>query len=164
MESHASVVQRKKIQVETVKPATIMSSLEEIASEVDRESSIQKEVRTLNAEELNDVWAKFVREIESEYVKKMISTTDIHLIEDEIKINVKHKRVKEAITTEFNSIMFLRTEFGNPELKVHIDVIESESDSATEKRLVTKKEKFEYLVEQNPNILEMTRRFKLKFD
>lgn len=163
-ETQTNVVQRKKIQVETVKPATILSSLKEIASEVDRESAIEKEVRDLTKEELDQVWSKFVREIESEYVKKMIAHTDVHLLEGEINIKVNHKRVKEAITTEFNSIMFLRSEFGNPELQVHIEVSENAEDVEQEKRLVTKKEKFEYLVEQNPEILEMTRRFKLKFD
>ncbi len=149
---------------EVLKPTSIMSSLHEIASEVDKEQQIKKEVRDLNQEEVVLAWQNFIGEIESEYVKKMLATTEAKLTEGEICILVNHKRVREAITTEFNCIMYLRSEFGNPELKIQIEVEDTGEHEAAEKRLITKKEKFEYLVEKNPDILELTRRFKLKFD
>ena len=158
-----TVIQKSKPKVETVKQSSIFSSLQEIASAVDKELLLEKKVRSFNQEELGQVWQEFIDSIDSDYVKIMLKSTLIKIEGDQIEITVDHKRVEEAITKEFNCIMFIREQFGNAELQVQIKVEEAEN-AVVEKRLITKKEKFEFLVEQNPSILEMTRRFKLKFD
>lgn len=147
----------------SIKQATIFSSLQQIASEVDEELKHDKKTTPFNADELAKVWDVFTARIDSEYVMQMLKTTVVQIIDDGIQIDVNHKRVEAALVREFNCILYLREAFLKPEMAVNVIVNEA-LEEVTEKRLITKKEKFEFLVEQNPSILEMTRRFKLKFD
>ncbi len=143
---------------------SIMSSLQDIAKEIDKEKKNKKKARELNAQELAEVWELFIVQTDSSYMRQLLANTKVVLEKERIDIVVDHKRVQEAITKEFNCIIYLREAFGQPELDVHVHVEESNESKTVEKRLITNKEKFEYLVEKNPNILEMTRRFNLKFD
>jgi DNA polymerase-3 subunit gamma/tau len=164
VESQKRIQPKPKPKIDAVKTTSIMSSLQEIASIVHQEQQKKKEIIDLSDEELQRIWTTFIDQIDSEYVKAMLEPTEIKLDGKEVCIQVDHKRTEEAITKEFNCIMYLREAFGRPELKVRVEIDESEAEVMVEKRLITKKEKFEFLVEKNPHILEMTRRFKLKFD
>mgnify|MGYP000483120440 CR=1 FL=1 len=164
------VVEEKVVKKESkaprskVRSTSIMSSLQQIASQIDKEKAQKQDTRELNSSELAEVWSEFVTHTDSDYMHQMLSKVDVQLIDKQIKIIVDHKRVVEAITREFNCIMYLREAFSLPELVVDIDIDESADQETSEKRLITNKEKFEFLVEKNPTILEMTRRFHLKFD
>ena len=152
--------------VEKPKQSSMFSgglSLAKFSAEVDEELKLSKKERPFNREELDKVWETFMERIDSEYVKQMLKSTVLQIVDDGVYMEVDHKRVEEALVREFKCIIFLRQQFDNPKLKVEIKIEEQENE-VVEKRLITKKEKFEFLVEQNPSILEMTRRFKLKFD
>lgn len=144
--------------------SSILTSLDKLAHEVNKDKAKKKSRRSFNQEELESVWNEYIENLESEFMSKMLSHIKVEALENKGIINVNHKRVEEAITKEYNSIIFIREAFGNPELDVEIVVDQSQDNSPKTKRLITNKEKFDYLVEKNPSILELTRRFKLKFD
>lgn len=149
---------------QTPKRTPIMSSLAAIGAQIDKEKGVKTTTRELTQETVLSAWNEFIVHTDSNFMEQMLKSVQVTLIDKEIKIVVNHKRVVEAITKEFNCIMFFREAFSLPELAIIIEVDEVEEDTPKMRRLVTNREKFEFLVEKNKHILEMTRRFALKYD
>lgn len=146
------------------KRTSIMSSLAEIGAQIDKEKGVKSKTRDLTQEEVDKAWNEFIEHTDSNFMENMLKSVAVTLEDEKIQLLVNHKRVVEAITKEFNCIMFLREAFHLPELVINIEVEEVEDDTPKRRRLVTNREKFEFLVEKNKHILEMTRRFALKYE
>ena len=143
---------------------SISSSLNEIGEIVTKEKGEHDTQLTRNQESLIELWNQFLSEIDSPYFNQLTANTILAFREDHIYIEVDHKRVEEVITKEYNLIKFLRQMYHDGDLQVDIVVNEEHHHQENARRLVTSKEKFDYLVEENPDILELVKRFKLTFD
>lgn len=151
----------------TKKPAVgtslMLSSLQELGHQIDEEKKSAADLPEKTNDALLQLWSAYLSEVDSPYITQITQDTSLYWKNDKIVIEVNQNRVREVITKEFNLIKYLRNAYGEPELKISVDVLEG-TDIKASRRLITNKEKFSYLVDENPVIIELTQKFQLSFD
>lgn len=122
----------------------------------------------LNLEVILKAWKTLTEELESKYVRAAMKAAKVDFDgKDHVLLRVGRQFTRETLVGEPAIIEQLRNKLGAPRLKMKVEVDEALAEKQVIKKPpkpLTVKEKYDKMLEINPLIQEMRKRFKLKAD
>lgn len=142
---------------------------EELQSQVNEESAQTNDaVSLLNQENLEATWKAYYEKVTSPSVKSVFKHAEISVIdEDSILIKVGSTMGKGMVQQEYELMNFIRTSLKHPKLilKIEIDATKTPVDNKPKPtKLSSPAEKYNKIIELNPMVEELRKRFDLKMD
>jgi len=144
-------------------------SKDELQSQVIQEKAEESSQESqLNQENLEQTWKEYYDQITSPSVKSVFRNAEVSIIsEDNIQIAVASTMGKGMVQQEYGLMDFIRKKLCHDKLvlEVIIDPTKLPVDNTPKpKKLSTPKEKYDRIIEMNPLIDELRKRFDLKVD
>ncbi len=142
---------------------------DELQSEVVKEHAKEtsKESR-LSQENLEATWKEYYEAITSPSVKSVFRNAEVSIIdEDKILITVGSTMAKGMVQQEYELMSFIREKLHHDKLILDIKIDTSKipvDNTPKPKKLSTPKEKYDKMLEINPKVEELIKRFDLKID
>ncbi len=142
--------------------------LSDLEEELDNEDQGPvEEQKEISLEKFQEVWNEYTQNVKSPSVKTTISNADFELKDAAIQVTVGSTMAKEMVQQEVELMQFIRDQLGNQELIMEIlidpDKLPEEA-KVKPKKLFSTKEKYDQMLNVNPLIDEMRKRFDLKPD
>jgi DNA polymerase III subunit gamma/tau len=174
IQSQAEAIQQVK--EEAPKPAATMTAIPKIGmtninsireSIMQNEAKLAENKKKLTTEHINTIWNKYIEEVESKSTQTVLKNVILALDNKEIHITVPSNLAKEMIIQEGNLIDRLRSECGEPSLAFNIKIDTSQFPEIEEVKPVqslTQRERYMKMAENNPALVELTKRLELKLD
>ncbi|MFK7772389.1 MAG: DNA polymerase III subunit gamma/tau [Saprospiraceae bacterium] len=148
---------------------TSIPKKEDLQSQVNEElaQSIDS-VSRLNQENLEETWKSYYEKVTSPSVKSVFKHAEVTIVdEDSILIKVGSTMGKGMVQQEYELMNFIRTSLNHPKLilEVEIDASKIPVDKKPKPtKLSTPAEKYNKIIEMNPKVEELRKRFDLKLD
>jgi len=146
----------------------MIGSVEDLVNETKKELSEKSSKKLeLDLKTAESVWKEHKKTLESPSSKNILDNVKIKIIGDSIKIIVPNSVSKEEISQESGLYKKIREKFNNNDLIINIDVDRSvfpELQEKQGKKIYTMKEKYDHLVEKNPDLDYLINKLKLKID
>ena len=134
---------------------------EEIAQNIDS-------VSQLNPENLEATWKAYAEQITSPSVKSVFKHSEVIIVdEDSILIKVGSAMGKGMVQQEYELMDFIRTSLKHPKLVLKVEVDTTKApviNKPKPTKLSTPAEKYTKIIEMNPKVEELRKRFDLKLD
>ena len=121
----------------------------------------------LNKENILDCWNQYIESVQSPSVKSTLMHAIPDLVEGKISIAVGTQTARTRITEETELIEKLRSLFHDESIELHVWVDPALDKSAPvkkPKKLLTNREKYEFLVKKNPYMVDLKRKLDLIVD
>ena len=142
-----------------------LSDLEEtLEKEDDKPDEAKKEI---SFEAFLENWNEYAKNIKSPSVRTTISNAELELNGDTIKVTVGSTMAKEMVQQEADLMQYIRDQLGRQDLfmEIFIDPDKLPDEAKVKpKKLLSTKEKYDLMKQENPLIDEMRKRFDLKPD
>ena len=142
--------------------------LSDLEEELEKENEeVSEEKSEISTERFKEVWDEYAENIKSPSVRTTISKAEFTLEDDMVKVTVGSTMAKEMVQQEIELIQFIRDQLNRPDLLMTIDVDPDklpEEAKVKPKKLLSTKEKYDLMKNENPLIDEMRKRFDLKPD
>ncbi len=146
----------------------MIGSVEDLVNETKKELSEKSSKKLeLDLKTAESVWKEHKKTLKSPSSKNILDNVKIKIIGDSIKIIVPNSVSKEEISQESGLYKKIREKFNNNDLIINIDVDRSvfpELQEKQGKKIYTMKEKYDHLVEKNPDLDYLINKLKLKID
>jgi hypothetical protein len=115
---------------------------------------------------IDKCWKDFYKSLESAYLKQALKKVQVVFKDDIVHINVGDQTSHDLINKNVNFPLHLRQTLKSPNLKIetHIESHLADQKEETKRRFHTNKERYDYIVEQNPIVQELTKKLDLKLD
>ena len=116
---------------------------------------------------INEVWNTYKDSVTSPSTKVTLENIKIDIEGDSIHIIVPSSVSKEEISQEVHLYEKLRKKFNNNDLTISITVDRShfpELEDLQSKKIYTMKEKYDHLMEKNPDLDYFVKKLNLKID
>lgn len=158
---------KSNIKLSAFKVGGALGSLSEIESEVMENSASYEEKASTSLEEVQKTWVDYANQVDSPSAKAYLKNTEVRLFETEIEAIVASTVAEGAIRTEQKLMHFMRQHTGVRGLTMKITIDPSrrpKGDAVVVKKLLTNKEKFEKMVDRNPALTELRKKFDLRID
>lgn len=148
---------------------TSIPKKEDLQSQVNEESAKSNDsVSRLNQENLEATWKAYYEKVTSPSVKSVFKHAEVIVVdEDSILIKVGSTMGKGMVQQEYELMNFIRTSLNHPKLilEVEIDASKIPVDKKPKPtKLSTPAEKYNKIIEMNPLVEELRKRFDLKMD
>ena len=142
---------------------------EELQSQVNEESAQTNDaVSLLNQANLEATWKAYYEKVTSPSVKSVFKHAEISVVdEDSILIKVGSTMGKGMVQQEYELMNFIRISLKHPKLilKIEIDATKTPVDNKPKStKLSSPAEKYNKIIEINPMVEELRKRFDLKMD
>ncbi len=145
-----------------------LGKIDDIRSGIEEEEKKQSARRQeLNTQIVTDVIADYISTLDSGGVKSAINTMKYDLDDTTIKLFFPTNMMKDMIHQEVNLLQAFRDKSGINNLKFEFSVSDDhfpDREKYQPKKLLTTKEKYETLVERNPLVDTIRKKFDLKID
>lgn len=145
-----------------------LNSLEALVQQVAEEEALNASAgEPLTDENLKRVWQEYMDEVESQATSTSLKNAIVSFDEGAVNVIVPSTIAKETIIQEIPLIEKIRKNFNvvDMPLIIEIDVSKFPDFAVVKKpKILGPREKYEKLVEINPLIMELTKRFDLKPD
>ncbi len=120
----------------------------------------------LDAESLAAAIARYCERCKREATKTMLEKAQFELDGTLIRCRVSSAIMAQTISRERALMDFIRQYFGNDQLALKIEVVETQGTAPSDRkpRPVTRHEQYHYLAAKNPVLRALQKRFQLDFD
>jgi len=121
----------------------------------------------ISPEQFQEAWNKYAEQIKSPSSRTTISKAELELQGNTVKVTVGSVMAKEMVQQEGDLMQFLRDQLGRPDLLMEIFIDPEklpEEARIKPKKILSTKEKYDKMLQVNPLIDEMRKRFDLKPD
>lgn len=155
------------IEESAAKPMTASLSLEALDAEVADEVEVQvRKLEDVPMEEIAKAWSSYADSITDDLLRGILRDTKVLVEEGVLIAMVATSYAKNEVLQEREMMEYLREELQVPDLKREIRIDETRKKKAPppKKKLLTPKEKYIQMREQNPMITEIRKRFDLSPD
>lgn len=182
-ETHPILKEPKPVSVETaqenppLKPKLRRSSkhnivsiknLTDLAEEVKREEGEEvKQQKPIALEEVKKTWMEHAKTVESGSLQSILKNTALSVEGDKIIAKIGSKLAENLVRQERDLLEKLRAIFNRPSLVIEIKVDENraaKNDTSKRKKVLTPKEKYLLMLEENPLVKDLIKRFDLTLD
>ena len=142
---------------------------EDLQSQVNEElaQSIDS-VSLLNQENLETTWKAYYEKVTSPSVKSVFKHAEVIVVdEDSILIKVGSTMGKGMVQQEYELMNFIRTSLKHPKLILEVEIDASKVPVVAKpktNKLSSPAEKYNKIIEMNPKVEELRKRFDLKMD
>ena len=148
---------------------TSIPKKEDLQSQVNEEiAQTSDAVSLLNQENLEATWKAYYEKVNSPSVKSVFKHAEVTIVdEDSILIKVSSAMGKGMVQQEYELMNFIRTSLKHPKLILGIEVDATKAPVTTKPKptqLSTPAEKYNKVIEINPKVEELRKRFDLKLD
>jgi DNA polymerase-3 subunit gamma/tau len=148
---------------------TSIPKKEDLQSQVNEEiAQTSDAVSLLNQENLEATWKAYYEKVSSPSVKSVFKHAEVTIVdEDSILIKVSSSMGKGMVQQEYELMDFIRTSLKHPKLILGIEIDASKAPVTTKPKptqLSTPAEKYNKVIEINPKVEELRKRFDLKLD
>lgn len=148
---------------------TSIPKKEDLKSQVNEELAQSNEsVSRLNQENLEATWATYYEKVTSPSVKSVFKHAEVTVIdEDSILIKVGSTMGKGMVQQEYELMNFIRTSLNHPKLILEVEIDATKvvvNNKPKPTKLSTPAEKYNKIIEINPLVEELRKRFDLKMD
>ncbi len=125
-----------------------------------------EEVESLTQEEVQTAWDAYRDKVNSDSLRLQLKAANVSVDQLAIKAVVTSSRMESAIREEHALMDFLREALGSKKITLTIEVDESlrEEIPVTKPKILTPKEKYLLLRENNPAVEDLRKRFDLRPD
>ena len=120
--------------------------------------------KVINIDEVQETWNAYAAEQPSQSVKAVLTNTSLHVKNNAIVATVGSNMSKAVILQETDLIERLREALGVPRLTIKIEIDDDLIGQSETPKILTTKEKYELLCEENPAFLLFQKKFDLKID
>lgn len=143
-----------------------LSSLNHLVRAVEKKYEERKELDSLviSLDQVEAIWNEYAENQTSQTVKAVLKKTQLDVINNSIVATVGSMVSKSVILQEVPLIEDLRTKLGVPRLTISIEIDGRYIENEERPKLLTTKEKFEHLCNQNPQLVSFVGRFGMKPD
>lgn len=145
-----------------------LNSLEELVKQVVEEEAIQADSgEEFNNENLHKIWKDYIGSIESQATISSLNNTVLECREKSVLVYVPSQIARETIIQEVLLLEKIRTTFNIQDLpfEIVVDIEKFPNFKVPEKpKLLSPQDKYRKLVEINPLVGQLTKRFGLKPD
>lgn len=150
----------------TLESSPALGSLSQMVEEVEKNYTDLKELQSpvVALDQVQAIWLAYANDQTSQTVKAVLEKTTLDVQNNGIVATVGSMISKSVILQETKLIEQLRSELGLPRLTIKIDIDESAQVAQRKSKVLTAKEKFEILCQQNPHFRIFQERFGLKLD
>jgi len=144
-------------------------NLDDLENEFDEEVNTDTEApkEALDPTALRQVWNQFSETVSSPSLRTTLKKAELQIDINQVNVIVTSTIAKELIQAEGNLMPYVREHLKREDLTMSLSINSSKTDTETmakPKSLLTIKEKYEMMKEQNPNIEDLRKRFDLKPD
>jgi DNA polymerase-3 subunit gamma/tau len=148
---------------------TSIPKKEDLKSQVNEELAQSNEsVSRLNQENLEATWATYYEKVTSPSVKSVFKHAEVTVIdEDSILMKVGSTMGKGMVQQEYELMNFIRTSLNHPKLILEVEIDATKvvvNNKPKPTKLSTPAEKYNKIIEINPLVEELRKRFDLKMD
>ena len=148
---------------------TSIPKKEDLKSQVNEELAQSNEsVSRLNQENLEATWVTYYEKVTSPSVKSVFKHAEVTVIdEDSILIKVGSTMGKGMVQQEYELMNFIRTSLNHPKLILEVEIDATKvvvNNKPKPTKLSTPAEKYNKIIEINPLVEELRKRFDLKMD
>ena len=148
---------------------TSIPKKEDLKSQVNEELAQSNEsVSRLNQENLEATWVTYYEKVTSPSVKSVFKHAEVTVIdEDSILIKVGSTMGKGMVQQEYELMNFIRTSLNHPKLILEVEIDATKvvvNNKPKPTKLSTTAEKYNKIIEINPLVEELRKRFDLKMD
>ncbi len=133
----------------------------------DKEADKEKEEGPISLEEVQKAWNNYAINIQSPSAKNALQRAVLSLDGEKLIIEVSSKVFANLIREERDLIDILRASIQRPKLVLELKINQELTNNINIKKPakpLTNKEKYEKMMEQNPLLQEMRKRFDLRLD
>ncbi len=177
------IEEEKKSAVKPVTPAAVANpvggsiektpakfgSLAKIREQMASQNNKAHQVKPLTAEELQSAWNMFIENLEAKknhsavtnFKAAKLEIVDENCIDIITESNIQQKFIESERST---LIIHLQKHFNNKFLKYQVKLVASEVTGEPEEKPLNRKQQYQLLVEQYPQIEELRKKLKLELD
>jgi len=142
---------------------------EDLQSQVNEEmAQTSDSVSKLTQENLEATWKAYYEQVSSPSVKSVFKHAEVIVVdEDSILIKVGSTMGKGMVQQEYELMNFIRTSLNHPKLVLEVEIDATKipkNDKPKPTKLSTPAEKYNKIIEINPLVEELRKRFDLKMD
>ncbi|MEO1713295.1 MAG: DNA polymerase III subunit gamma/tau, partial [Bacteroidota bacterium] len=149
------------------KPMTASLSLEALDAEVADEVEVQvRKLEDVPLEEIAKAWASYADSITDDLLRGILRDTKVFVEDGVLIAMVATSYAKNEVLQEREMMEYLREELQVPDLQreIRVDETRKKKEAPPKKKLLTPKEKYIQMREQNPMVTEIRKRFDLSPD
>ncbi|MEM1220858.1 MAG: DNA polymerase III subunit gamma/tau [Bacteroidota bacterium] len=149
------------------KPMAASLSLEALDAEVADEVEVQvRKLEDVPVEEIEKTWSAYAESINDDLLRGILRDTKIFVEEGVLIAMVATGYAKNEVLQAREMMEYLREELQVPDLQreIRVDETRKKKEALPKKKLLTPKEKYIQMREQNPMITEIRKRFDLSPD
>lgn len=128
------------------------------------EETRELESQVVSVDQVQSIWDEYADTQNSQTVRAVLKKTKLEVINNAIVASVGSMVSKSVILQEVPLIEDLRSKLGLPKLTIKIEIDERNIDTSDKPKLLTTKEKYEHMCNQNPQLVSFLDRFGLKPD
>ncbi len=155
--------------ITTEHDAPTLLNLDDLEEEFENDKTSDEKApkEALKPEELRQVWDQFSETVNSPSLKTTLKKSELQIEENQINVIVASTIAKELVQAEGNLMPYVREHLkrGDLTMSIKIDTSKMPEESVVKpKKLLSVKEKFDLMKEQNPLVDDMRERFNLKPD
>jgi len=148
------------------KSSSGMGSLSHFMKAVEEKYVDSRELNSMvvSLDQVQSIWNDYAENQPSQTVKAVLQKTTLDVINNAVVARVGSMLSKSVILQEVPLIENLRLELGLPRLTITIEIDETAAEVIERPKVLTTKEKFEHLCNQNPQLESFMEKFGLKPD
>lgn len=143
-----------------------LSSLSDFVKAVEKKTEENRELNSqvISLEKVQAIWHEYAETQTSQTVRAVLNKTKLDVVNNSIVAMVGSMVSKSVILQEVSLIEDLRTRLGLPRLTIRIEIDERSSEIHERPKLLTTREKYEHMCNQNPQLPSFLQKFGLKPD
>ncbi|HPQ98571.1 MAG: DNA polymerase III subunit gamma/tau [Lewinellaceae bacterium] len=144
----------------------LLISLEHIEQQIRLQEDEKETHLTLTQANVEKLWQTYAEEVESPSLKSVLMNVGLELDREVIKCGVGTQFARTVLQQENDLVQYIRDRVGLPSLQmeIFIDPDRAPEDQDQKRKILTNKEKFDLMVETNPNIKTLQEKFTLRID
>ncbi len=150
------------------KTSALSSSLDELIKSAEQKlASTKSETKPLDIDVIHTLWQEYTTTVESITTKGILENVVTEIVNDGLSIFVPTTVAKEELHQEIDLFSKIRNHFGRHDMQIMVKVDRDKfPDFHIElpKKLYSAKEKYDYLVNKNPVLLDLIQALDLKLD
>jgi len=143
-------------------------SLDKIAADIEQaDQNEQEEASRLTDENLQEAWLTFVKTVQSPSARNTMKGAELKIENSQVIVIVGTKMARQMILNESGLMPYIRKELCEKHLSlsIRIDSTKSPQDVKPKvKKILNNKEKYQKMVERNPLVDDLRKRFDLQPD
>lgn len=143
-------------------------SLDKIAADIERaDQNEQEETSRLTDENLQEAWLAYIKEVQSPSARNTMRGAELKIEDSQIVVIIGTKMARQMILNESGLMPYIRKELCEKHLSLSIRIDPDKSPREVRpktKTVLSNKEKYQKMVDRNPLVDDLRKRFDLQPD